>query len=66
MPLRYIPALIIFIALIGATIYAYDAESSFIKGMQISEGELVALGSRSRSSRTINGRGTTTINPASF
>ena len=54
MPLRYIPALIIFIGLLGAGSYSYKVESSYIKGMKTITGELVALGSRSVSSRRIN------------
>ncbi len=59
MPLRYIPALIIVIALIGATIYSYQLESSYIKGMKLASGELVALGNKSTSSTSINGNKTT-------
>lgn len=59
MPLRYIPALIIVIGLIGATIYFYQVESSYIKGMKIASGELVDLGNRSTSSTSINGNETT-------
>lgn len=60
MPLRYIPALIIVIALICSTIYAYQEESSYIDGMAVTEGVVVDLGSRSTSSVTINGTTTKT------
>lgn len=56
MPARYIPALVFLIALTAATIYFYNDESSFIEGMSVAQGEVVALGSRSTSSSSINGR----------
>ena len=60
MPLRYIPALVITIALIFSTLYAYKRESSYIEGMAVAEGVVTELGSRSKSSVTINGTTTKT------
>lgn len=60
MPLRYIPALMIVIALIGSTIYSYQIESTYIKGMRLTSAELVALGAKSTSSTSVNGNQTTT------
>lgn len=54
MPLRYIPAVIVLIALIGAVIYSYQIESSYIKGMNTISGELVALGDKSTFTTSIN------------
>ena len=56
---RYIPALIIVLVLIGATIYLYDKESTYISGMSIATGKVVALGSKSTSSMSIPGKTTT-------
>lgn len=55
MPKRYIPALIIFIALLGAAIYSYQIESSYINAMEIAAGEVVSLGSKSTVTTSING-----------
>lgn len=60
MPARYIPALIIVIALIGSTIYFYNKESAYISGMSIAPGEVVALGSKSTSTVSVNGNKSTT------
>ncbi|HED36727.1 MAG TPA: hypothetical protein ENI76_00540, partial [Ignavibacteria bacterium] len=51
---RYIPALIIFIASIIATVYFYTEESSFIKGMNLTTGVVARLGNKSSSSFTSN------------
>ncbi|MGM0563268.1 MAG: DUF3592 domain-containing protein [Pseudomonadota bacterium] len=61
MPLRYIPALIIVLALAGASIYFYQVESSYVDGMEVASGEVVGLGSGSTSSVTTN-RDKTTSN----
>jgi len=53
---RYIPAVVIFVALIMATIYFYSEESSYISGMKLSTGIVTELGSNSSSSVTINGK----------
>lgn len=55
MPKRYIPALIIFIALLASAIYSYQLESSFISAMKITTGEVVSLGSKSTATTSING-----------
>lgn len=60
MPARYIPALIIVIALLGAAIYSYKVESSYISEMSITPGVVIGLGSKSTSSTTINGKKTST------
>ncbi len=52
---RYIPALVIFIALIITAVYFYTEESSFIKGMNLTTGVVSGLGSESSSSITSNG-----------
>jgi len=54
MPARYIPGLIVFIALIFGGAYSYHVESSYINGMTTTKGEVVAFGSRSTSTRTTN------------
>jgi hypothetical protein len=54
MTARYIPGLIIFIALIIGGAYSYHVESSYINGMTITSGEVVAFGNRSISTRTSN------------
>lgn len=59
MPARYIPALIIVAILLGCVIYAYQFESSYIKGMKQTSGMVAKLGSRSTSTITINGETTT-------
>jgi hypothetical protein len=59
MPKRYIPALIIVVALIGLTIYFYQQESTYIKGMEITTGVVAGLGNKSTSTTTINGKMTT-------
>lgn len=59
MPFRYIPALIIVLALAGASIYFYQIESSYVDGMQVASGEVVGLGSSSTSSVTTNREKTT-------
>ena len=56
MALRYIPAVVIFIALIMATLYFYSEESSYISAMKLSTGIVTELGSNSSSSVTINGK----------
>ena len=60
MPLRYIPALIIVIALLCSTVYFYTEETAYINGMAVTEGTVVALGSKSTSSTTTNGKPTQT------
>ncbi len=60
MPRRYIPALIIVIALIGSTIYFYNEETSYIKDMTVAEGRVVALGEKSTATTKVNGKSTTT------
>lgn len=60
MPSRYIPAVTIFIVLIGTTIYFYISESSYIAGMEVTSGVVVALGGKSTSSESINGQTTST------
>lgn len=60
MPKRYIPALIIFMALIGSTIYFYQQESTYIRGMKTAQGVVVKLGSRSTSVVTDNKKTTKT------
>lgn len=54
MPIRYIPAVIIFLALIAATIYFYQQESTFIKGMNVTRGVVVGLGSKSTFTTSTN------------
>jgi len=60
MPKRYIPALIIFVALIAATFYFYQQESTYIKGMSMATGAVVGLGNKSTATTTINHHKTTT------
>jgi len=60
MPKRYIPALVIFVALIWSTIYFYKQESSYIVGMTKGKGVVVLLGDKSTSSISFIGRTTTT------
>ncbi len=55
MPLRYIPALVIIIGLTVATVYFYNEESSYISGMEITSGRVVALGGKSKSTITFIG-----------
>lgn len=52
---RYIPAVVIFIALIIATVYFYKEESSYISGMKLSTGVVTALGDNSFLSVVTNG-----------
>lgn len=55
MPLRYIPAVIIFIGLCLSTAYLYSQEARFIEGMTVTEGAVIGFGDKSSSSTTING-----------
>ena len=54
MPLRYIPALVIFIALIIATAYLYNEESTYISGMKLTTGIVSGLDGESSLSITSN------------
>lgn len=53
---RYIPAVVIFVALVLASAYFYQKESSFIEGMNTTSGTVVALGGKSTSSVETNGQ----------
>ena len=53
---RYIPAVVIFIALIIATVYFYTEESSYISDMKLSAGVVTELGNKSTTTVTINGK----------
>lgn len=54
MPLRYIPAVIIFLAVSAATIYFYQQESTYINGMNIARGVVIGHGNKSTFTTTTN------------
>lgn len=60
MPARYIPASIIAILSLVATIFFYLSESDFIRDMKITSGKVIKLGNKSTSTISINGKKTTT------
>lgn len=49
MPRRYIPALILVLGLAISTIYLFNKETAYIKGMAVASGKVVALGNKSTS-----------------